>query len=280
MMWPFLLWIPALLALLAAFCWMQNNLLVTKKYTLHSPRISQGLRIVHLSDLHGKRFGRKNERLLRKIRKQQPDLIAFTGDFVDRFRPPLDSAYALIRELAMIAPVFYCPGNHEYGRPDREQIFEGLEKRGVHVLRHQLLETHIAGNQVAILGLDEIGYGYQTERWLKELENCAGFRLLLAHFPHYFDPLYAQYAIDLALCGHAHGGQFWFPGGGVYAPGQGLFPKYCKGLHEKNRAHMIVSRGLGNSGFPLRLFNAPQVVAVTLLPGEEEREGGNLKKQR
>lgn len=267
-----LFWSAAALALLAAFCWAQNNWIVTKRYVLYSRRIQAPMRIVQLSDLHGKRFGRQNRRLLGKIQRQKPDLIAFTGDFADRFRLPLDAAYTLMEQLVKIAPVVYCPGNHEYGRRDREQIFSELERLGVHVLRQRLLETETKGNLLAILGADEVGYGCKTEDRLAALEQNRGFRLLLAHFPHYFEPLYCRYKTDLILAGHAHGGQFWFPGGGIYAPGQGLFPKYCKGVHEKNGARMIVSRGLGNSGFPLRLFNFPQLVAVTLLPENEAGE--------
>ena len=252
--------------LFCGFLWAQNNWLVEKNYVLHHARIASPMRIVHLSDLHAKQFGRGNQRLLRKVRRQKPDLIAFTGDLVDRFRPGTDAAYALMRELAAMAPVVYCPGNHEYGRRDREQIFRELQACGVIVLRQQGKEMQIAGNQMAILGIDEIGYGHKSAERLAMLEQSQGFRLLLAHFPHYFDSSYSRYAIDLMLCGHAHGGQFWFPGGGVYAPGQGLFPKYCKGMHQKGEARMIVSRGLGNSGFPLRLFNFPQIVVVELLP--------------
>ena len=171
-----------------------------------------------------------------------------------------------MQELTALAPVVYCPGNHEYGRRDREQILKNLQACGVIVLRQQISEMRIAENRLAVLGVDEIGYGGKSAGQLARLEQSQGFRLLLAHFPHYFDSSYSHYAIDLLLCGHAHGGQFWFPGGGVYAPGQGLFPKYCKGMHQKSGVRMIVSRGLGNSGFPLRLFNFPQIVVVELLP--------------
>lgn len=257
------------LALLFWFIWAQNNLLVVKRYEVASQRIAEPLRIVQLSDLHGKRFGRGNRRLLKRVRALRPGLIAITGDIIDRFRPGLSQVYALVEQLLLLAPVVYCSGNHEYGRQDREEIFRELSRRGVRVLRHQIAELKFGQNHVAVLGIDEIGYGYQSPRWLESLERHPEFRLLLAHFPHYFEPSYSKYGIDLTLSGHAHGGQFWFPGGGVYAPGQGLFPKYCKGMHKKGNAIMIVSRGLGNSGFPLRLLNFPQIVAVELLPEEQ-----------
>ena len=257
------------IVLFCIFLWAQNNWLVEKTYVLSHARIASPMRIVHLSDLHAKQFGAGGRRLLRRVRRQKPDLIAFTGDLVDRFRLETDAAYDLMRELAALAPVVYCPGNHEYGRRDREQILVKLQACGVVVLRQQIREMQIAENRLVILGADEIGYGGKSAEQLAKLEQSGKFRLLLAHFPHYFDSSYSRYAIDLVLCGHAHGGQFWFPGGGVYAPGQGLFPKYCKGMHQKGETSMIVSRGLGNSGFPLRLLNFPQIVVVELLPEQK-----------
>ena len=67
------------------------------------------------------------------------------------------------------------------------------------------------------------------------------------------------------LSGHAHGGQIRIPGiGGVYAPGQGFFPKYTSGEYAVGDTTMIVSRGLGNSVLPLRVNDRPEIVIVTL----------------
>ncbi|MDE7439761.1 MAG: hypothetical protein K2N23_04565 [Clostridia bacterium] len=68
------------------------------------------------------------------------------------------------------------------------------------------------------------------------------------------------------LCGHAHGGQWRIPFTriGLFAPGQGKFPKYTSGVHEKGNGAMVISRGLGNSEFPLRLFNRPEIVIIEI----------------
>ena len=73
--------------------------------------------------------------------------------------------------------------------------------------------------------------------------------------------------MDLVFSGHAHGGQFRLPflGRGLVAPGQGLFPRYTEGVHERNGTTMIISRGLGNSVIPVRLFNQPEIVCVKLV---------------
>ena len=89
------------------------------------------------------------------------------------------------------------------------------------------------------------------------------FRLLLSHRPELF-PIYQKSGVDMVLCGHAHGGQFRLLHQGVFAPGQGVLPKYTGGVHVQGATAMVVSRGLGNSEFPLRLNNRPEIVKLIL----------------
>lgn len=96
-----------------------------------------------------------------------------------------------------------------------------------------------------------------------------GIKIVLSHYPENFkaigDKSYYKYKFDLMFSGHAHGGQFRIPLiGGLYAPAQGIFPKYTAGIHKGIKNNLIISRGLGNSGFPLRLFNKPEIVVVTI----------------
>ncbi len=90
------------------------------------------------------------------------------------------------------------------------------------------------------------------------------YTVLLSHRPEQLD-VYTANGTDLALCGHAHGGQIRLPFiGGLFAPNQGFFPKYTAGVHQKGRTKMVVSRGLGNSLAPLRINNRPELVVLTL----------------
>lgn len=76
---------------------------------------------------------------------------------------------------------------------------------------------------------------------------------------------YVACGVDLALSGHAHGGQFRLPFvGGLVAPNQGLFPKYDSGLYTEGNTNMIVSRGIGNSILPFRFNNRPEVILIEL----------------
>lgn len=258
---PWFAWAAGAVLAAALFCWLQNNLLTVSRYVLRTQRHAQ-LRIVHLSDLHGKQFGRA--RLLRKVAALHPDLIAYTGDLADRRQMDTTAAECTLAALKEVAPICFCPGNHEYARRDREALFARLVQRGIFVLRHT--QAEIAGIQ--ILGLDDVGFRAYTPRVLARFSAQDSFKLVLTHYPDRFDSLYQNYKVDLVLAGHAHGGQFYLPFvGGLFSPGQGLFPKYCRGMHQKNGVALIVSRGLGNSRFPLRLFNYPEIVVIDVERG-------------
>ena len=101
--------------------------------------------------------------------------------------------------------------------------------------------------------------------FLKDYKNEKDtFTLLLSHRPELFE-VYTENNIDLALTGHAHGGQIRLPFvGGVIAPHQGFFPEYDGGLYIKEETSMVVSRGIGNSIFPFRFNNRPEVVLIEL----------------
>lgn len=100
---------------------------------------------------------------------------------------------------------------------------------------------------------------------LKALKGqTEGYTVLLSHHPELFE-LYAESGYNLVFCGHAHGGQIRLPFiGGIISPNQGLFPKYTAGIYRKGDTKMVVSRGLGNSAFPLRINNFPEIVKITL----------------
>lgn len=257
---------------LAAWFSYENNALTTTAYTIKSEKLPQalsGFKIVQISDLHNKTFGERQEMLIQRIQAERPDLIALTGDLVDAHRFDPEPALELARRMVEIAPVYFITGNHE-NRLDsemRDELIRDLRAIGVQVLDNQAVSIQHNGARFDLIGLDD---SHLTDRTLQAL--CLAldpntFRVLLAHEPQYMD-LYAGYA-DLALTGHAHGGQIRLPGlGGLFAPGQGFFPQYTSGVHTQGAFSMVVSRGLGNSLFPFRIFNRPEVVCITLESGK------------
>ncbi|HOB20827.1 MAG TPA: metallophosphoesterase [Candidatus Atribacteria bacterium] len=253
-------------ALLACFCYYQNNALQVSRIRLTSAKIKDEVSIVHLSDLHGKSFGRSNELLIRMVADLDPNFIVYTGDLISS-RRDMDKSVQTLNRLANEAPVYYIPGNHEYRFVLRDVLYEKLGQAGIKLLRNQTESICINETSLTILGLD-----YQAlepldkEKLLGDLAKADSYNIVLDHFPENFPDLAAD-GIDLVLAGHAHGGQFILPLiGGVFAPGQGFDPRYYSGRYSLESSDMIVSRGLGNSAFPLRLFNRPEIVFISLVP--------------
>ena len=105
-----------LIAVLVIFLYVQNNIIVTKHINISSDKLPQafdGFKIIHLSDLHGKFFGKNNNILVSKIKKVKPDLIVITGDLIDYKFYDEGKINNLTKELAELAPVYFVTGNHE-----------------------------------------------------------------------------------------------------------------------------------------------------------------------
>ncbi len=253
----------------AAYLAWENTAILTTPFSIHSHKIGpgfDGFRIAHLSDIHNAQFGKGHRRLLDQLEAPHPDLIAISGDMLDARRTDMDTALTLAKALVSIAPTYYVMGNHE-ARTACYPLFEaGLRTAGVTVLRNNSLVLEREGSCITLIGVD---IPYEQDNFAQTLHNLVfqskGFTLLLSHHPECF-PTYRDAEVDLALCGHVHGGQARIPGiGGVLAPHQGFFPKYDAGLYEEAGTRMIISRGLGNSLCPVRINNRPEIVLVTLV---------------
>jgi len=263
---------------LYAFLKWQNDSIVISEIVFKNEIVSDsfdGYKILHVSDLHNKEFGSGQNILLSKIDKINPDLIVVTGDLIDSNHTDIDVAMDLINGAITIAPIYYVSGNHEASSGLYSNLKSKMEDVGVVVLDNQKIELFHGNESIDIIGLsdplfsgsDSIEYGDNTE--MKNLltaftEDNTNFKILLSHRTESFD-LYSDSNVDLVFSGHAHGGQFRLPFiGGLYAPGQGFFPELTAGIHTKNNVSMVISRGLGNSIVPVRLFNRPELVVVTL----------------
>ena len=253
---------------------MQNT---RYRLTADQPHISFKACVV--TDLHDRPYAR----ILPVLRREKPDLILLPGDITEQ----MDTAPAavphtgleLLAECAAIAPSFYTFGNHEIGgchrnireskrmRAERKPLdftLPPLWKRQIEstgaVLLHQ---SYTVWNHLVIGGLGSglLNPGWVPDlAWLEDYVSTPGYKLLMSHHPEYYDRYLRPYGIELTVSGHAHGGQWRIFGRGVYAPDQGLFPKYTAGLHE-NR--LVISRGVANS-VPMipRFFNPCEVVTV------------------
>lgn len=262
---------------ITCFCvWQNNNIVITKSeyINLKIPSGFDDFTIAHISDLHNKEFGGDQVNILNKIESVSPDIIVITGDLIDRRNYDLDIAMTFIKGAINIAPVYYVSGNHEAWSGKYDSIKGKLIDTGVIVLDNTAFELTKGNSSIQILGLSDPDFltsSYMEGTDTREIEKqlniwSAGenFKILLSHRPELFD-LYNKNNMDLIFAGHAHGGQFRVPGiGGIVAPDQGIFPKYTCGSYNGSSSTMLVSRGLGNSIVPIRIFNRPEIVVVTL----------------
>ena len=252
------------------------------RYEVTLDGIAHPARLVVVADLHGKVFGEDNEPLYDLVRAQEPDAVVLLGDlFPSRFEEAdRDYVIGLTERLLEIAPVYFAMGNHEasytaeYGRAWVGEI----EAAGAVVLDEAWLDCEIAGNTVRLGGT--LGHGYLFGRKREELDASPEYAVLdaLEHSPHpaillaHMPDTVAlsdgreNWHIGLVLSAHTHGGVIRLPGlGGLYAPMQGLFPRYDYGefaLNEQMR--LIISSGLSDhNGLP-RVFNLPEICVVEL----------------
>ncbi len=275
------IWRSVLAILLLLVCWIiwGNVTVKTTVYQLSDENLPQGFegfRIAQISDLHNAEFGKNNRTLLRALEQQRPDMIVITGDFVDSRHTDLEVSISFAEQAVKIAPCFYVTGNHE-ARPSVP--YHELEKRlracGVTVLRNETETILRDGDEIHLIGVDDPNFqGSDSSLFylesgilaaeIQQAGSGEGYQILLSHRPETFDT-YVESGINLAFCGHAHGGQFRLPFvGGLVAPNQGFFPKYDGGVYREGKTTMIVSRGIGNSIIPIRINNRPELVIAEL----------------
>ena len=270
-LWP---WVLAAAILLASFC-RSNLTFAVESFTFAAPGLPtgfDGLRIVQLTDLHGRTFGPDNADLIAAVAAAEPDLIVLTGDLQDRFREtPPEYTWRLGAAMAAIAPTYFVTGNHEWALGDVPALKEGLEAAGVCVLSNQWAALEQGGDVLVLAGIDDPnGYADQKtpEELAEEIRREQGedvFWLLLAHRNNLFPTVYSALGAGLVLSGHGHGGMIRLPfTDGLIGVDRTLFPSYTDGFYTADGASVFVSRGLGSSGRSFRLFNRPQVAVLTL----------------
>ncbi len=238
------------------------------------------LRIAVLADLHEKPYG-----FLDQVRRRSPGLICIPGDVIERFRQEKDELVAshvtpFFSECTSIARTCFSLGNHEYMLcgEDLELIrstgtvvldnswvdLGGLSVGGLSSAYYNSYSRYRSGRQDRYPLREKLSGKARQEllipdtSWLADLERQKGFRLLLSHHPEYYPQYLKDRKIDLILSGHAHGGQIRLFGRGLFAPGQGVLPKYTSGVFD---GKMVISRGLANNAhFIPRLFNPREIV--------------------
>jgi predicted MPP superfamily phosphohydrolase len=250
-------------------------------YLLPPGRHGESFRAAVAADLHG----RNGHDALRILERMKPDFILVPGDVSNHFCTPPEllsfgewNAYRngmrFLSAAAKIAPVFYALGNHEMGgihsgrpwaqkhfppyKPLDSSIREEIESFGVTLLD----DRYVMHNGIAIGGLTS-GLTYPDQQpnleFLDRFAALDAYKLLICHHPEYYPQYIRKTGINLTVSGHAHGGQWSFFGQAIFAPGQGLFPRLVRGVHDKR---LVISRGMTNSAYVPRIGVPCEVVEI------------------
>lgn len=250
-----------------------NKLLVTTIEIVNN-KVKNEITIAHISDLHNAEFGENNIELIDAIVNSNPDIVVATGDMFDSSYTDLDKTYRLFSSLdeKLDCPVVYIRGNHEISRNNQFlELEEQLKNIETLILNNEYIEVCINNSNINIICIDN-NIKYNTKELSNIIDNDFNndnLNLILCHQPENFNTFIKSsndmISIDLILSGHAHGGQFRIGNKGLYAPNQGWFPMYTSGLYElDNNVKLIVNRGLGNSSFPIRINNCPDVSIIKI----------------
>jgi len=223
------------------------------EYTFISDRIERTLRFAVAPDIHSTDCSDVMDDFARC------DAVLLPGDLLDRHRRNNEYAYRFLKDVPAVAPVFLSLGNHEIRSRYADRFLKEAERSDVVLLRNDWTEFR----GIYIGGLSSTMKRPDTA-FLDRFEKLEGYRLLLCHHPEFWRDYVQGRNIDLTLCGHAHGGQIQIRGRGLYAPGQGLFPKLTDGLYGGGK--MLLSRGMTNAAKPRfpRIGNPTELIILTL----------------
>jgi len=248
------------------------------------PAAFNGLKIVHISDIHSGSLQDKQAVThgVNMILNEKPDLILFTGDLVnDRFEE-MDEYIEVFNKLKAPMGVFSTLGNHDYGdyvkwpseeakKKNLEQLKQVHGKLGWRLLMNEHFVFEKNGEQFALLGVENWGAKARFPQYGKMKEAYAGtdkypFKLLLSHDPSHWDAeIRVQYpTIDLMLAGHTHGMQFGFDNPYFkWSPVQWVYKQWA-GLYEEGKQKLYVNRGYGFIGYPGRVGVLPEITVIEL----------------
>lgn len=262
----------AVMLVLVFVWWFNNYTLRTASLTVYSDKVSRGFRIAVISDLHASRHGISNRRIVRRINKSSPDMVAILGDMYtsgsteEVIQIPVDLTADIVSEGY---PVYFVSGEHDYD----DDYLKKIADTGAHVMNYADEVTEINGCKVHIMGIDNVYYSdtFDLRNEFSLRSDC--YNILLAHIPNY--EKFADFGADLTLCADTHGGmvQLPFDLGPAYSSDYGWFPQladegtiYDKGMFGYPGGVMFITSGIGDSPAPIRFNNRPEVAVIDVKP--------------
>lgn len=268
---------PFLAAGYGLFYERQNVEVVRQRVRLaRLPKAFEGFHIAQLSDIHIGPFATADyiRRCVAITNELEPDLIVLTGDYICWDLEAQGEAVRVLAGLRAPYGVFGCLGNHEEEGEIEDSITALFTMQGIRILRQARAAIRLTGETLNLIGIDE-PRGKNAAEWERDLHRRLDqvralampetVNILLSHspYPRLFDRA-AELGIDLTLAGHTHGGQL-----SLYFLSQGLnlsrlIYRYNRGSYTKNGAQLYVNRGIGITGFPIRLGARPEITLLEL----------------
>lgn len=261
--------------------YISTNVIKTKKYQVKNSKLPEefnGLKIAHISDVHSKIFGKDNSGVIDRVIKENPDVVIMSGDIIDKREEDIEKFVSMYKKIYERYPTYYSIGNHErkLGWKKYKKYLKMLQMCGVHVIINGS-EKLIKNDKHIIINALKFRENMQPKVLTKEKEeefisymknklknlDTKDFNILIAHDPENFK-MYKQLGVDLVFSGHVHGGLIRFGKICLLSPRRTFFPKYSYGKNTEENTTIITSAGMGKATLPIRLFNRPEIVIVTL----------------
>ena len=266
--------VAAVLTVLLLIWWFNNYTIRINTVTLHSKKIKEPVRIAVISDQHAHKLSISNRRIMKKVESTEPDAVFILGDMYTRDSSsdirdiPLELAKSLVEDKY---PVYFVSGEHD---TDLSYI-KKLKAIGVHVLDYRSEKLELKGNNIRVFGIDNVYYSDTFDLHNEFYTDENEYNILLAHIPNY--EKFEHFGADLTICADTHGcmvqlpfdlGPVFYPDGGAWFPE--ILDKdmkvYDKGLFDYKGGQMFITSGLGDSPFPIRFNNRPEVAVIELMP--------------
>jgi uncharacterized protein len=253
---------------------IEPNWIEVRSIALTLPHLDpafDGYKIVQLSDIHADRWmdADRLSRIVQIVNRQEPDLVALTGDYVTRAAPQFAPTLSVLDQLKPKDRVVAILGNHD-NYEDPELIADVMARSGVVLLRNQIESIQRGGAQLTIAGLSDVLSGQPDLPGVLAQMPDRGAAIMLVHEPDFADQTAATDRFDLQLSGHSHGGQIKLPLIGVRRLTPRLAKKYPSGLYTIDHLQEYTSRGVGLAGsIRVRLNCRPEIVVLTLHAAEK-----------
>lgn len=251
--------------LFSVYNYIQISKHYINKLKLTSSKLNEPLRITQITDFHSNQNINLND-LFEDVKAFNPHIIMLTGDIIDSKTRDFTYAERILKNSKAITNnVYFVNGNHELLNKDYSKFQYLLEQNGITILDDSSRILDIDNNRIKVIGASFYANENDYRDLFKDI-NPQEYNILLSHSPN--RPIkYLDEDTDLILSGHTHGGQVRLPLiGGIIAPGQGAFPKYDKGIYQIGNTTLYIDSGLGNSVYPIRMFNRVQITNIDIEP--------------